>query len=228
MELTAERPEEGRLLEEGRFDEEGNLVFKYEAGADLKRGGIMADMNDNADLYLYSLCYNRHTGPYQCLTLPWWVKTRYPIYAPRHRCNIEPLIGGEKVFGRIAKDIRNAKRGVDIITWGFDPGMVLERGATAETGQRFGDLLKEVALCRSPAVRIRILVWHDDTLSHAKMNNIPGYYGKPCPTLGSILTKYYSEGHARYNAEWFESIYAGDVPNISFHVRSVPGSARAP
>ncbi|SFV09416.1 phospholipase D-like domain-containing protein [Pseudoduganella namucuonensis] len=188
----------------------------------------MASMNENADLYDLSLYYNRHAAPYQCLVLPWWVRAPHPVYSPRHRCQIELLNCGQKVFGRIAEDIRKAKHSVDIITWGFDPGMVLERDSTAEAGQRFGDLLKEVALCRAPEVQVRLLVWHDDPLSQMKMKNIPGYYGRRFSAYGSGATSFYSEQHMRYNAEWFEQICAGEIPNIRFHVRSVPGSARAP
>src|SRR5215216_418354 len=100
----------------------------------------MATMNDHAGLYEQVLRYSKSIGPYQALTLPWWVKVPWKTYVPRHRCEIDPMNCGEKVFGEIAKDIENAQRSVDIITWGFDPGMALVRDGAGH-GIRYGELL---------------------------------------------------------------------------------------
>lgn len=192
----------------------------------------MADMNDNANLYNPTLCYDANSSPRACLTLPWWIQTPHPTYFPRHSCKIEPLICGERVFMHIARDIEQAKHTVDIITWGFDPGMVLVRGSDSsanagdkgETGKRYGDLLKEVASRKNSPVIVRLLVWHDDAPSMSKMNNMPGYYGKRYPTVGSSSSGFSDVDHANYNASWFDDLRDGKMPNISFHVRSVPNS----
>lgn len=179
-------------------------------------------MNENEKLYKQILSYNKATGPYQCLTLPWWVKTPKPRYHPRHRGTIEPLICGEKVFAEIHDDIGAATRSVDIITWGFDPGMVLKRGSSAEDGKRYGDLLLELATRKKDPVIVRLLVWFDDEVSQTLMKNIPGYYGTRFPTIGcSSTTGFYNPAHQKYNAEWFDRICANEVPNICFHVRSI-------
>ena len=179
-------------------------------------------MNDNARLYQQTLSYNENDAPYVCLSLPWWIKTRHPTYYPRHRCDIEPIICGERVFKRIARDIKKARHTVDIITWGFDPGMVLVRGAAGQSGQRYGDLIKEVASRADDRVKVRLVVWHDDPLSQKQMKNIPGVYGAHFAAVGCGTSGYYSTDHQEYNAAWFAQVCAGEMKNVEFKVRNVP------
>lgn len=179
-------------------------------------------MNKNAGLYGQHLSYPEYSPPYQCITQPWFVRVPHPVYYPRYRCSIEPLICGEKVFKRIANDLKRAKHSVDIITWGFDPGMVLVRGATGEAGQRYGDLLREIATREDHPVTVRLIVWHDDVFAQQHSNNNPGYYGTRFPSIGSAEPGYYSESHQNFNAEWYAQVCAEEIPNIHFHVRDVP------
>jgi phosphatidylserine/phosphatidylglycerophosphate/cardiolipin synthase-like enzyme len=182
----------------------------------------MGSMDENASLYSQKVCYNQTVGPYQCLSSPWWVRTiKHGTYPPRHSCQLEPLVCGEVVFGRIADDLLTAQRSADIITWGFDPGMVLVRDGWAEDGTRYGDLLKQIATRKENPVKVRVLVWHDDALAHHHARNNPGYYGTRLPTIGGYAG-YFSEAHDQYNREWFDDIIAGSVPNICLHVRKVP------
>ena len=188
----------------------------------------MGGMNENAELYKQTLCYNETTGPYQCLSSPWWVRTsKHATYPPRHGCQLEPLVCGEAVFGKIAADLLAAKGTVDIITWGFDPGMALVRNSGGEDGTRYGDMLKQIATRASSPVAVRVLVWHDDALAHHHAKNNPGYFGSRLPTIGGYAG-FFSEAHDRYNREWFDDIVSGKVPNISLHVRSVPLAFRGP
>ena len=100
--------------------------------------------------------------------------------------------------------------------------MVLKRGFKAQDGQRYGDLLLELATRKKDPVKVRLLVWYDDQVSQILMKNIPGYYGTRFPAIGcSSETGFYGEGHQQYNAEWYEKICSGKVPNICFHVRSI-------
>lgn len=185
-------------------------------------------MEENEGLYTQKLCYNQTVGPYQCLSLPWWVRTsKHKTYLARHHCRLEPLICGEEVFKRIHNDLLDAQRSVDIITWGFDPGMVLIRGSGAEDGMRYGDLLKQIATRKENPVTVRLLLWHDDLASYAIQKNNPGLYGNRIPTIGAYAG-YYGETHDRYNREWFEEIIAKKVPNIVLHTREVALKFREP
>lgn len=182
---------------------------------------MATSMNDNASLYEQTLGYSKSIGPYQALTLPWWARTPEKTYPPRHRCQIEALNCGEAVFSRIVTDIRAAQQSVDIITWGFDPGMALVRDGTGQ-GLRYGELLVEVATRLKKPVTVRLLLWHADFFSQLKMKNVPGIYGKRMAGVGSYMTAYYSEAHEQFNAEWFDKVAEGAYPNIQLHVRDVP------
>jgi phosphatidylserine/phosphatidylglycerophosphate/cardiolipin synthase-like enzyme len=185
-------------------------------------------MNENEGLYNQKLCYSQTVGPYQFLSKPWWVRTlKHGTYPPRHGCQLEPLICGEAVFSRIAADLLAAQRSADIITWGFDPGMVLVRDGWAEGGMRYGELLKQIATRKEHPVMVRLLVWHDDTLAHHHARNNPGYFGTRLPTIGGYAG-FFSEAHDRYNREWFDEICTGNVPNIHLHVRKIPFACIAP
>lgn len=182
----------------------------------------METMSNNAPHYLQSLSYRNNAPPCQALASPWFVNLPNPVYYVRYRCHLEPLICGEEVFGKITEDLKNARHSVDIITWGFDPGMVLVRGSTAEDGMRYGDLLKEIATRKKNPIKVRLLVWHDDVLSQEFTKSIPGYYGERFPSIDCLVRDYYSESHQAYNAEWFSQVCAGNIPNIHFHIRHVP------
>jgi phosphatidylserine/phosphatidylglycerophosphate/cardiolipin synthase-like enzyme len=185
-------------------------------------------MDENAGLYHQTLCYNKEVGPYQCLSLPWWVRTiKHGTYPPRHACELKPLVCGEEVFGSIHADLLKAQRSVDIITWGFDPGMVLVRNGGADDGIRYGDLLKQIATRAENPVMVRLLLWHDNAASYAIQKNNPGIYGCRIPTIGAYAG-YFGETHDRYNREWFDEIIAGKVPKIVLHTREVALEFRGP
>lgn len=185
-------------------------------------------MDENAGLYTQKLTYNKAVGPYQCLSKPWWVRTtRHGAYPIRHACCLEPLICGEEVFKSIQSDLLKARRSVDIITWGFDPGMVLVRNGGAEDGMRYGDLLKRIATRKHNPVVVRLLLWHDDAATYFMVKNNPGYYGGRVPTIGGY-GGFFGETHDRYSRAWFDEVLAGKVPNIMLQVREVALGLRGP
>jgi phosphatidylserine/phosphatidylglycerophosphate/cardiolipin synthase-like enzyme len=178
-------------------------------------------MDANAKLYKQRLPYRKGNSPNLLLAQPWFVRMPEDVYFPRHGCSIVPLICGEEVFADIANAVKSAQHTVDIITWGFDPGMVLVRGDSAETGERYGDLLVEIATRKKNPVLVRLLVWHDDIVAQKIMNNAPGYYGHWYPQIGSASGGHYSETHRRYSAEWYEKVINHEFPNIHMHVRHI-------
>jgi phosphatidylserine/phosphatidylglycerophosphate/cardiolipin synthase-like enzyme len=179
-------------------------------------------INDNSHLYATHRQYADMSGPYECLWKHWWIKSAaHSVYEPRKKCELQVLNCGEDVFKAIARDVGAARKTVDIITWGFDPGMFLTRSGSAGECIRYGDLIKKVATRKENSVIVRILVWHDDIFSHLTMKNIPSYYGGRFPTIG-VCAGYFGEDHENYNAQWFDEVMEGKYPNIRFHVRDVP------
>ncbi|MEW6341959.1 MAG: phospholipase D-like domain-containing protein [Pseudomonadota bacterium] len=100
------------------------------------------------------------------------------------------MICGEDGFGHIAKDLREAKATVDIVCWGFDPGMELERaGDTWPRGIRYGELLDEITTRKENPVTVRLLIWYDDDGSKVQ-NNMPGLTDVPVSGLGHPIQRY--------------------------------------
>ncbi|OWY33957.1 phospholipase D-like domain-containing protein [Herbaspirillum aquaticum] len=155
-----------------------------------------------------------------------------PIY---HANQLEVLICGEEGFARILQDIRQAKHSVEIICWGFDPAMELEReGNTWPRGPTWGDLLREVAAGKynnGKPLEVRVLCWNESPIS-AMANNTPGYgkldaqqvkrirhherlSGKPHEAGLSP-----QERRGYFNALWFFEATHGTHPHLTFKVRA--------
>lgn len=152
-------------------------------------------------------------------TIQWFVEDKnkkgnatHPI---THNNKLGLLICGQEGFAAIAKDIAEAKESIDLVCWGFDPGMELLRNEYKWTWPRsetYGDLL--IAAGRR-GVRVRLLVWYS-LAGGLKQKHMPGYtHGLfPWRTQDSDLEiqKLHSKGslqlireHARVNRhkkEW--------------------------
>lgn len=177
-------------------------------------------MNKHAPLYEQRSFYVRNGMPYQSLSLPWWVKSTERTYPVRHGSRLEPLICGEAVFKQVEIDLRQSMSTVDLISWGFDPGMILTRSDVG-SGTRFGDLLIELATRKENPVLIRILIWHDDAASEFLMKNMPGFYGQCLSDMMSMSNGYYSQEHQKYNCEWFAKIISREVNKIHLATRLI-------
>jgi phosphatidylserine/phosphatidylglycerophosphate/cardiolipin synthase-like enzyme len=95
-------------------------------------------------------------------TIQWFAENKnkkdnatHPI---THNNHLTFYICGELGFGAIAEDIANAKKSIDLICWGFDPGMELVRtGSNWPRGETYGDLLIAAG---KRGVEVRLLIWH--------------------------------------------------------------------
>ncbi|ONN67314.1 phosphatidylserine/phosphatidylglycerophosphate/cardiolipin synthase family protein [Herbaspirillum sp. VT-16-41] len=155
-----------------------------------------------------------------------------PIY---HANQLEVLICGEEGFARILEDIRNARHSVEIICWGFDPAMELERkGHTWPRGTTWGDLLKDVAAGKynnGKQVQVRVLCWHENPAS-INVRNTPGYGALLAPQVERIRHheqlsgKKYTDGmtfderRRHFNAMWYFEVTSGAIPSLTFLIRS--------
>jgi phospholipase D1/2 len=85
------------------------------------------------------------------------------------------MICGQEGFASIAKDLSEAQETVDLICWGFDPGMELVRKPGKwKRGETYGELLERITTRKDKPVTVRLLIWYDPVAS-AKQNNMPGY-----------------------------------------------------
>ena len=102
----------------------------------------------------------------------WFLENRTATHPVTHNNELTIFICGEKAFEDIAKHIRNAKHSIDIICWGFDPGMEFVRtGSTWPRGETYGDLLIAAG---KRGVKVRLLVWYS-SLVGGSTQNMPGY-----------------------------------------------------
>ena len=109
-------------------------------------------------------------------TIQWFAENKnkkgnatHPI---THNNKLTVHICGKDGFAAIAKDIGEAKESIDLVCWGFDPGMELVRnGYTWPRAETYGDLL--IAAARR-GVKVRLLIWY--SLSGGVLQrHMPGY-----------------------------------------------------
>lgn len=97
----------------------------------------------------------------------------------RSHNTLQTYICGEEAFKAIAQDIRSAEQSIDIVCWGFDPAMELERQARQwPRGDTWGDLLRlatEGKLDARTKVQVRVLAWYDELVDTITDDNLPGY-----------------------------------------------------
>lgn len=108
---------------------------------------------------------------------------------PIHTGNtLRAFIGGEEGFAAIAADIEAARESIDLVCWGFDPGMALLRVRSHPAhpwamGEPYGELLRRKA---GQGVKVRLLVWYSPQGS-AKQNSLVGYVNPGEFLLGGVI-----------------------------------------
>ncbi|ALU87460.1 phospholipase [Herbaspirillum rubrisubalbicans M1] len=169
-------------------------------------------------------------------TAQWLLERKEDSNSPIYHANqLEVLICGEEGFARILQDIRQARHSVEIICWGFDPAMELERkGHTWPRGPTWGGLLREVAAGKynnGKPVEVRVLCWNESPIS-GMAKNTPGYDELDAKKLKSIRDKERLSGkpyeagltpqeRRRYfNALWFFEATQGTHAHLTFKVRA--------
>jgi len=103
-----------------------------------------------------------------------WFVDKYKFGAPTQGNELSFFICGEEGFRSIMNDLRKAKGSVDLILWGFDPGMELEREGTSvewPRGPCYGEIVEEIA---KKGVKVRMLIWYNKICGWM-LNNLIGY-----------------------------------------------------
>ena len=135
-----------------------------------------------------------------------------------HNNKLTIHICGKDGFAAIAKDIAEAQESIDLVCWGFDPGMELVRnGYNWPRAETYGDLLIAAGM---RGVQVRLLVWYSITGGMIQ-EHMPGYtHGKnPWRTqdTDAEIKRLHSKGslelireHARINRHKKEWNTSGD------------------
>jgi len=89
-----------------------------------------------------------------------------------HNNQLQFFICGESGFADIAQTIAKAQQSIDLVCWGFDPGMELVRSQSIAwpRGTTYGELLLAAA---RRGVKVRLLVWYD-AIGSIATSNVPG------------------------------------------------------
>ncbi|EDT38527.1 phospholipase D-like domain-containing protein [Burkholderia ambifaria] len=177
----------------------------------------------------------------------WFLEKNETYYAPPYeKNNLDVFICGEDAFKQIAADLKAAKHSVEIICWGFDPGMELIRnGSVWPRGDTWGGLLRDVAAGKfnnGKPVQVRLLSWYG-FIGSLGSNNMPGhssgrlnYEEKMAMMVGAGGGIYLPTGkppqpqtpqerREDFNARWYDDAFAGRLANLSIRTRD--GSSKA-
>lgn len=162
---------------------------------------------------------------------------------------LQTFIGGEEGFRQIAADLDAARQSIDLVCWGFDPGMALVRAQSRPAhpwamGEPYGELLRRKA---AQGVLVRLLVWYSPRGS-AVQNSLVGYVNPDEPMSGGVINVTsdemgavtsgmssgiggYAHAPARrpapsvaeqrqdYCTRWWREATAGMIPNLEVRCR---------
>ncbi|MDY7546367.1 hypothetical protein RGU75_08980 [Glaciimonas sp. CA11.2] len=144
---------------------------------------------------------------------------RHPISVDNH---LDFYICASEAFPHIVKDINAAIKSIDLICWGFDPGMeVTDRNAKDwPRSTTYGDLLRERA---SSGVTVRLLVWFADGWFGPIGRVASNLYGHP--KWGRANKSDPNYARAKFCEDWWDDAMAGRIPNLHVRYRSADAGA---
>lgn len=179
------------------------------------------------------------------LTRQWFLeKSRsHPI---RTGNTLRTFVGGEEGFAAIAADIEAARASIELVCWGFDPGMALVRQGRSPRypwagGEPYGELLRRKA---AQGVQVRLLVWYSPQGS-AKQNSLVGYVDPAQYMVGGVINRTSDETlgivqHTQrppsheasqrldYCIRWWRQATAGQIEHLEVRCRDgVPTCVKA-
>lgn len=152
--------------------------------------------------------------------------------------DLQFLICGQEGFGAIADDLLAAESTVDLVCWGFDPGMELVRDENewGLRGSTYGDLLEGITSSQrkdgKPSVTVRLLIWHN-VFASTFQNNMPGYTDdshwnlNPANDAANLMrhaSPYASTDRQQYCIDWWKRNLphgngSGTNPNLQVVLR---------
>ncbi|WP_434107955.1 phospholipase D-like domain-containing protein [Paraburkholderia caffeinilytica] len=184
-------------------------------------------------------------------SVQWLLETESDEIKPTVGNKLHFMICGEDGFASIAQDLLAARSTVDIVCWGFDPGMELVRSAGAACwvgdphvdtkfksgtwprGVVYGALLDEITTRKESPVTVRLLLWYDPEGS-LKQNNMPGFSDVPVSNWHPIDKNfvqagqpYANDARVQYCINWWKHNLpngksgAGKNPRLQIVLRSI-------
>ncbi|WP_090141580.1 phospholipase D-like domain-containing protein [Limnohabitans sp. DM1] len=119
-----------------------------------------------------------------------WLLEKSQSHPIRTGNTLQAFIGGQEGFAAIAADIEAACESIDLVCWGFDPGMALVRKQCLTAypwanGEPYGELLRRKA---AQGVKVRLLVWYNPKGS-AKQNSLVGYVNTAEFLVGGVINR---------------------------------------
>jgi phosphatidylserine/phosphatidylglycerophosphate/cardiolipin synthase-like enzyme len=172
-------------------------------------------------------------------SLQWFLEKDSKTHPVHDNNHLEFHICGQDAFAAIEKDIRAAASSIDLVLWGFDPGMELVRtGSVWPRGTTYGDLLTAKA---REGVKVRLLVfyghipflgcipfWNPIAAGTGNVPDIGIMSGIPWPMLPTELSAPYTVGKPQpevmklrreYCSSWWHIALHGGFTNLEIRLR---------
>ena len=146
------------------------------------------------------------------LTNPWFLSSS--LYPKRDRNLLTPLYSGEQTFAAIAAAIESATKTIEILCWGFDPGMSIVRNGKAWSRDKtYGHYLIKAA---ERGVTVRLKLWFYWPANKIQNNAV----GLGNGIFGSVSSeKHRAARNKAFSAYWYDEI--DKHKNIFFSTRDI-------